>query len=172
MNNNQSFDFTVDKEKNTIVIKRVFDAELELVWQAWTTAELLDQWWGPAPCTAKTKSLEFVEGGHWLYCMIVPPSITDDQTEQRHWGKQEFEKIVPHTFFSGTDVFCDEHGNADPNLPKGKFRNEFSDEPDGKTIVTMISNHDSLDEIEQIIAMGFKEGIKVCLDQLEILLAK
>ena len=52
------------------------------------------------------------------------------------------------------------------------WRNEFSDEPDGKTIVTMISNHDSLDEIEQIIAMGFKEGIKVCLDQLEILLAK
>lgn len=41
------FDFTVDKEHNTIHVVREFDASKELVWQAWTTAELLDQWWAP-----------------------------------------------------------------------------------------------------------------------------
>lgn len=30
------FDFSINKENNTIVIKREFDANLEQVWQAWT----------------------------------------------------------------------------------------------------------------------------------------
>jgi uncharacterized protein YndB with AHSA1/START domain len=54
MNTNLLFDFIVNKENNTIIIKREFDANLELVWQAWTTAELLDQWWGPKPWRAET----------------------------------------------------------------------------------------------------------------------
>ena len=43
MNSNLLFDFTVNKENNTIQITREFNANIELVWQAWTTAELLDQ---------------------------------------------------------------------------------------------------------------------------------
>ncbi|WP_312302176.1 hypothetical protein [Chryseobacterium sp.] len=49
MKSNLLFDFSVNKENNTIVVKREFNANLELVWQAWTTAELLDQWWAPKP---------------------------------------------------------------------------------------------------------------------------
>lgn len=49
MKNDLLFDFTVSKENKTIHIKREFNANLELVWQAWTTAELLDQWWAPKP---------------------------------------------------------------------------------------------------------------------------
>ncbi|MFT4031517.1 MAG: SRPBCC domain-containing protein [Siphonobacter sp.] len=169
MNSNLKFDFTVNKENNTIVINREFAANLELVWQAWTTAELLDQWWGPGPCRAKTKTLDFREGGHWLYCMIVPASAADGETEQFHWGKWEYEKIVLHKNFSGTDVFCDENGNANPELPTGKFENQFN-ETDGKTTVTMISTHQSFEDIETLIAMGFKEGITVCFNQLDELL--
>jgi uncharacterized protein YndB with AHSA1/START domain len=170
MNNNLKFDFEISNENNTIVINREFDADLELVWKAWTTSELLDKWWGPEPCHAETKSMDFREGGHWLYCMIVPASITDDKKEQMHWGKQEYEKIVKHKYFSGTDVFCDENGNANPELPKGKFKNELSKESNGKTLVTMISNHNSFEDIEALIAMGFKEGITVCFNQLDELL--
>lgn len=167
MNSKLFFDFIVNKENNTIVVKREFDAELELVWKAWTTAELLDQWWGPEPCRAKTKTMDFREGGHWLYCMIVPPSITGAETEQVHWGKQEFEKIVLHKTFSGTDEFCDENGHTNPELPKGKFENVFAEASNGKTMVTMISKHNSFEDVEAVIAMGFKEGITVCFNQLD-----
>lgn len=167
MNSNLFFDFVVNKENNTIVVKREFAADLASVWKAWTTAELLDQWWGPEPCRAATKSMDFREGGHWLYCMIVPPSVTGAETEQIHWGKQEYQEIVPHTSFSGTDVFCDENGNANPELPKGRFENVFSEASQGKTLVTMISKHDSFEDIETVIAMGFQEGITVCFNQLD-----
>ncbi len=169
MNPNLRFDFTVNKENNTIEVKREFAADLELVWEAWTTAELLDQWWGPKPCSAKTKFMDFREGGYWLYCMIIPASIIGAETDQIQWGKQEYEKIVIHKSFSGTDVFCDESGNANPDLPKGRFENIFS-KADGKTLVTMISKHNSFEDLETVIDMGFKEGIMVCFNQLEELL--
>lgn len=43
------FNFLVDKEKNQITVDRSFNAPLDLVWAAWTEAELLDQWWAPKP---------------------------------------------------------------------------------------------------------------------------
>lgn len=169
MKSNLLFDFTVDKETNTIHIKREFDAELDLVWQAWTTPDLRDQWWGPKPCTAKTKTFDLREGGHWLYCMIVPPSITGEETDMLTWGKQEFEKVVPKEIIAGEDYFCDEDGVENTELPKGKFEDRFSS-GNGKTLVTMISKYDSFEDIKMITDMGFKEGITMCLDQLEMVL--
>ena len=70
MESNLSFNFEVNKENKTIAIQREFDADPQLVWSAWTTAELLDQWWGPRPWRAETKKMDFREGGHWLYAMV------------------------------------------------------------------------------------------------------
>lgn len=169
MKTNLLFDFTVNKENNTIIVKREFDANLALVWQAWTTAELLDQWWGPAPCKAKTKTMDFREGGYWLYCMIIPTTVTGGETEQIHWARQDFEKIILHKNFYGTDVFCDENGITNPEFPSGRFENIFS-EVDGKTLVSIISTHNSLEDLQQIIEMGYQEGMEVNLKQLDELL--
>ncbi len=45
MNSNLKFDFVINKENNTIIVQREFAANLELVWEAWTTPEILDQWY-------------------------------------------------------------------------------------------------------------------------------
>jgi PhnB protein len=37
------FDFIVDKKNNTINVERSFDASIDLVWAAWTEADILDQ---------------------------------------------------------------------------------------------------------------------------------
>ena len=55
MKNNLLFDFTVDKATKTVFITREFDAELSLVWDAFTKQEILDQWWHLNPMTSKTK---------------------------------------------------------------------------------------------------------------------
>ena len=55
MSNDLLLDFSVNKESKTVYMTREFNADLELVWEAWTTAEILDQWWGPKPMVAKTK---------------------------------------------------------------------------------------------------------------------
>ena len=78
MNTNLFFDVTVNKTDNLIYVKREFDAGLPLVWQAWTTAELLDQWWAPLPYKNKTKLMDFRNGGVWHY------SIKDGMTPSKH----------------------------------------------------------------------------------------
>ena len=66
------FDFTVDKTKNTINIKREFAADRVTVWDCYTKSEILDQWWMPMPWRSRTKSMDFREGGKWLYAAVGP----------------------------------------------------------------------------------------------------
>ena len=58
--------YTKDVANNKMTVVRQFDAPVEQVWRAWTESELLDQWWAPLPWKAKTKKMDFREGGSWL----------------------------------------------------------------------------------------------------------
>ena len=103
MNHTLLFDFAVDKATHTICLTREFAAELDLVWDAYTKAELLDQWFAPAPFRAETKEMDFREGGRWLYAMVSPENV-------RHWALVEFIKIEPISSFTTRNSFCDENG--------------------------------------------------------------
>lgn len=59
MNTNLFFNFQVDKSSKKVFITRDFNAPLDLVWDAFTKAELLDEWTAPAPYKAKTKYMDF-----------------------------------------------------------------------------------------------------------------
>ncbi|MCV4697634.1 SRPBCC domain-containing protein, partial [Escherichia coli] len=63
-------DFKVDKAAKTIEITAVFDAGLDLVWDAYTKPELLDRWWAPKPFVSKTKTMDFRVGGRRFYAMV------------------------------------------------------------------------------------------------------
>lgn len=110
MKSNLQFDFLVDKENNTIIVRREFAAKLRLVWDAYTKAELLDQWFAPKPWKAKTKTMDFREGGFWLYAMCGPNG-------EEHWGRMDYLKIQPLESYTGLDGFCDDKGNPTPNCP-------------------------------------------------------
>ncbi|MBO9635038.1 MAG: SRPBCC domain-containing protein, partial [Chitinophagaceae bacterium] len=88
MTKDLQFDFTVDKAAQTVVITREFDAELSLVWDAFTTQELLDKWGAPKPWTAKTKHMNFEEGGSRFYAMVSPEG-------QERWAIQKYSSITP-----------------------------------------------------------------------------
>ncbi len=66
------FDFTVDKATKTVFINREFDADLSLVWDAFTKAEILDQWWAPKPWSSKTKYMNFKVGWTKILCYGKP----------------------------------------------------------------------------------------------------
>src|SRR5882762_9471019 len=114
MNPNLLFDFSVNKDSNTINVKREFAADLPLVWDAWTKPELLDQWFAPKPYQTRTKSMDFREGGAWLYAMISPENVT-------HWCRTGYKKIEVRQRFSGSDSFCDEEGNVNTEFPTSQF---------------------------------------------------
>jgi|SRR5690554_1583597 len=163
MNSNLIFDFIVNKENKTIHITREFDADLELVWQAWTTSELLDQWWGPQPWRAETKTMDFREGGFWLYAMVSPKG-------EKHWAKTDFVSIVKEKSFSSKGGISDENGVLNSEFPQNLWENTFLQE-DNKVRVDMLLIYDTLADLEMEIEMGFKEGMTVDFQQLDQLLS-
>lgn len=155
--------FDVQKEARTITIDRTFKAPLDPVWAAWTQAAILCQWWAPKPYECIIKSLDFREGGRWLYYMQGPQG-------DRHWCFFDYETIRPKSHFSGNDAFCDEQGVANNIKPKVRWEANFSEADEG-TSVHVVLHFKSSEDLEQIIAMGFKEGMSQGLDQLDELLA-
>ena len=75
MKNNLLSDFTLDKATKTVIINREFDAELSLVWDAFTKPEILDQWVAPKPWMSKTKYMDFRVGGRRFYAMVSPEGL-------------------------------------------------------------------------------------------------
>jgi uncharacterized protein YndB with AHSA1/START domain len=160
MTNNLLFDFTVDKAAKTVYITREFDAEQSLVWDAFTKAELIDQWIAPKPMTAKTKYQDFKVGGKRFYAMISPEG-------QERWAIQEYTSITPKTNFKMFNVFADKDENPEPH--GSEWDHNFSEE-NGITTVNISIYNESLERMEKILD-GFTRGMKMSLSNLENLLA-
>lgn len=155
-------EFTVDKETASITIRREFDADREKVWKAWTTAEILDQWWAPAPWTSKTKHMNFETGGTRLYAMCGPSG-------EEHWSLTKYHNILQFELIVGEDCFCDEDANENPAMPAASFEQTFQDSGT-MTLVTIETQYGDLSQLEATIAMGFQEGMTAILNQLDELL--
>jgi uncharacterized protein YndB with AHSA1/START domain len=160
------FNFKVDKSTSTVYVDKEFDAELSLVWDAFTKQEILDQWWAPKPLISKTKHMDFSVGGRRFYAMVSP-----DGTEIG-WQIFDYTSITPKSNFKCLSFFADQ--DETPHLPGANWDLTFSEKnsPDGYrgTKVSISIYLESLEELEKAIEMGFKEGFTVTLNELTSLL--
>jgi len=158
--NDLQFNFTVDKATKTVLIEKTFNAELSLVWEAFTKKEMLDQWWAPKPFESKTKVMNFEVGGRRFYAMVSPEG-------QEMWSVQKYTSITPKTNFKFLSAFADKEEN--PNLPGSNWDLNFSAESNNTKVSISIYN-ESLERLERMIEMGFKEGFTMTLNELGNLL--
>jgi len=159
--NSLLFDFTVDKEAKTVFITREFAASQSLVWDAFTNRDLLDQWWAPKPYLSKTIKMDFKEGGRRFYAMVSPEGV------ELGWHIQDYKSISPKNNFKFFSVFADKDENQ--NLPGSHWDFTFS-EHNNITKVNISIYNESLERMEKMIEMGFKEGFTATINELEQLL--
>lgn len=164
MREDLTFDFSVNKEKNTILIKRDFAAPIHLVWEAWSTADIIDQWWAPEGWECKTKSMKFEEGGMRLYLMT-------GSNGEEHWGINTYAKIQIQEYFSGKDCFSDSEGNIKDEYPNSDYEITFG-EKEGKTIITHLSTYSNLRQLEASLEYGFEDGMTKAFEGLDRILGK
>jgi len=155
-------DFVVDKEAKTVSITKEFAFGLDLVWDAYTKPELLDQWWAPKPWMSRTKVLDFKVGGRRFYAMVSPEG-------DERWAVQKYTSITPKTNFKLFNAFADKNENLE--LPGSDWDFNFS-EQDGTTKVSISIYNESLERLERMIEFGFVEGTKMQLNNLEELLTR
>ena len=152
-----------DASGKKLIVTRDFNAPVEKVWRAWTDSSILDTWWAPRPWRAVTKSMDFSEGGHWMYAMTSPEG-------EKHWCKVDYKTIDAPKNFTADNGFCDEHGNTTYEAPLMHWLVQFASSGAG-TSITVDIGFDSEADLEKIVAMGFKEGFTMGLNNLDEVLA-
>ena len=159
--NHYQNDFLLDKTSQTVTITRVFDAALEQVWNAFTTAEILDQWVAPKPFTSKTKYMDFTVGGRRFYAMISPDG-------QERWILQRYLAITPLSNFKLFNTFADK--DETPEITGSEWDYTFI-EYNQQTVVRIVIYNESLERMERMIEFGFKEGYTMSMENLENVLS-
>ena len=112
--------------------------------------------------TAKTKYQDFKVGGKRFYAMVSPEG-------QERWSIQKYTSISPKTNFKFFNAFADKDEN--PELPGSEWDLNFT-EQNGTTKVSIAIYNESLARMEKMIEMGFTEGFKMTLNNLEDLLTE
>ena len=152
---------TMQVATRDLVIERIFDAPIELVWKAWTDPEHVKRWWGPKDFTAPAIKIDFRVGGTYLFCMRSPDG-------QDYWSTGVYREIVPLKRIVYTDSFADEKGNVVSASHYGMgddFPLEllvtltFEDYQDGKTRFTL--RHAGMPEGEdsEMAQMGWNQSL-------------
>jgi uncharacterized protein YndB with AHSA1/START domain len=161
---NLLFDFTVDKATTTIHVTREFAADLDLVWDAFTNAEILDKWMGPKPYRVQTKEMDFRVGGRWLYAMISP----DNVVALGRYSLAEFIEIQPKTSFTTKNSFSDENGNpVDSAFTFSITKNSFKAAGE-KTTVHIAKKMQSLAQLEKFVEGGYyQKGTEMGMRNLD-----
>lgn len=83
-----------------------FNAPQKLVFNAFSNAKALGEWWGPVECKTTVLHLDFSEGGTFHYQMDANNKIT--------YGRFLFKKIRPYHTLEFVNAFSDEHENIVP----------------------------------------------------------
>jgi len=163
----------MENQNKELVITRTFDAPRELVFEAFTKAEHLAHWWGPAGVKMGQVKVDLRPGGEFHYSMIAP-----DGTEM--WGKFVYLEIVPPSRI----VFVSSFSDKDANVVRAPFnsswpaevRNVLSlTEDNCKTTVTLVGYpiNASAEECKlfEEFSGSMHEGFKGTFDQLEAYLS-
>lgn len=98
-------------QKSNLIVTRIFNAPIALVWAAWTEPERVMQWWGPEHFTSPSAEIDFREGGKALICMRAPKEF-GGQDMYSVWVYQSIKPLEQIEFIQN---LADKEGNlADP----------------------------------------------------------
>ena len=139
-----------------ILITREFDAPPHLVFEAWTTPELVKRWWHAKRGEVTIAEIDLRVGGKWRSVLV-----TDDGVEVAFHG--EYREIVPNERIVSTEVY---EGVPDPEA--GAVLNTITFEDlDGRTLLTNLVQAPSKEVRDAIIDSGMEAGLQDALDLLE-----
>jgi uncharacterized protein YndB with AHSA1/START domain len=139
---------------NQVLITREFNAPRHLVYRAWTTPELVRQWWTARRGTMTVVEIDLRVGGAWRYVMTATRGF-----EVGFHG--EYREIVENEQIVSTEVYegAPEAGAALNTLTLA--------ERDGRTTLTILVEHASREGRDMHIESGMEDGLQDALELLE-----
>ena len=98
---------TTNSKKEDLIVTRIIDAPLEMVWKAWTEPEQMMRWWGPKYYTSPSCKIDLRVGGKYVFAMKAPT----EQGGQVSYTSGVYKRIVPMERLEFTQGLSDADGN-------------------------------------------------------------
>ncbi|NLF04341.1 MAG: ATPase [Actinomycetales bacterium] len=152
-------DVVPDPEARTITLTADLAAPVERVWRAMTDPRQLERFWGPPTWPATFEHVDLRVGGTARYFMTGPNG-------EYAGGKWEFLEINEPHGYTALDHFVGEDGEELDGMPAMRMVLELSPTDDGTRMVTT-HHFDSVEALEQVVAMGHVEGSTLAINQLD-----
>jgi uncharacterized protein YndB with AHSA1/START domain len=136
-----------------ILITREFAAPKHLIFQAWTTPELIRRWWSGDRGEVTSVVVDLRVGGSWRYVMKANAGF-----EVAFRG--EYREIIPNERIVATDLF--------EGMPDAEALSTLSlSESNGRTTLTLLVDHASKEHRDAHINSGMEDGMQESMDHLE-----
>jgi uncharacterized protein YndB with AHSA1/START domain len=147
--------------RHELVLERTLDGAPENIWRAWTTPEILQQWFCPKPWSITDAVIEPEVGGRFAFTMHGPNGevMPNDGV---------FLLVEPKRRWITTDAFV--KGWLPAGLPFMSAEVGLTPLPDGRTRYVATARHWNEATMKQHEAMGFQDGWGTVADQLNALL--
>ncbi len=143
-----------DTSDREIVLKRVFEAPREMVYDAFFDRQNIGRWWGPNGFSTTTKTMDVRVGGVWEYVMHGPDGT-------------DYPNRVVYTQLDRPSGFAYDHGTSDEQPRLFVATGQLVDLGGGRTEVTLRMVWDTKEErdfMEQ--KYGAREGGEQMLERL------
>lgn len=153
---------TTEPEELTMTLVAEFPVPVERLWRAFADPRKLERFWGPPGYPATFDTYDLRPGGTSHYWMTSP------QGERFH-GRWDFVEVEEPNRIVVLDSFADAQGEVDPAIPTGRMTLTFESTPGGSRF-TAVSASQTAEALEQVLAMGQAEGMRMAMDQLDAVL--
>jgi uncharacterized protein YndB with AHSA1/START domain len=140
-----------------ILIRREFEAPKHLVYEAFTTPELVSRWWTAKRGEMKVCEIDLRVGGRWRYVMQTP-----DGMEVGFHG--EYREIEPHQRIVSTEIF---EGMPEGVPEEASVNTATFTEEDGRTTLEILVQHSNKKFRDMHVESGMEDGLQDALDLLE-----
>lgn len=143
-----------------IAMTRAFDAPIDLVWEAFTTPELVRRWLlGPGGWTMVICEIDLRVGGAYRHVLR-----RDKDGHEMGWGGVFREVVAPERLVASERF-------EESWYPGEAVTTTLFTERDGKTLVTQTMLLDTKEIRDGVLKSGMESGVAISYDRLEEILA-
>jgi uncharacterized protein YndB with AHSA1/START domain len=153
-----------DPEALTMTINAELDATVERAWQLWADPRQLERWWGPPTYPATVVDHDLTAGGRVTYFMTGP-----DGDKSHGWW--QVLAVEPPNRLELKDGFADDDGTPNEAMPTTTMVLTLTERDRGGSLMTIETQFQSLQAMEQLVSMGMEEGIAAAIGQIAGILA-
>ncbi|MCP3424852.1 SRPBCC family protein [Rothia sp. AR01] len=152
---------TVDQDLDALTMRVVadFPVPVRRLWDAYADPRQIERFWGPPEWPATFTRHDMFPGGRSDYYMTSP----EGEPSGGYW---EFLDVDAPRSFEVRDGFAGPDGEPNPEMPSMRMTFEFEETGDGSRLTTT-TYFDSLDQLEQLLAMGMREGMTAAMGQID-----